>query len=112
MRAEQTSGRWDVVTARAVAPLERLAGWCLPLVRPGGLLLAMKGDRAADELAEARPTLARLGATEALVQRVGEGVVTPPTTLVVVRAGDLPVDGAPSGRRSTEGSGRARRRST
>ena len=36
-------GGADVVTARAVAPLDRLAGWCLPLLRPGGRLLAMKG---------------------------------------------------------------------
>ena len=36
-------GLADVVTARAVAPLDRLAGWCLPLVKPGGTLLALKG---------------------------------------------------------------------
>lgn len=35
----------DVVTARAVAPMERLAKWSLPLLRQDGLLLAMKGDR-------------------------------------------------------------------
>ena len=29
-------GGADVVTARAVAPLDKLAGWCLPLLRPGG----------------------------------------------------------------------------
>ncbi len=44
-RAEDWAGRrtWPVVTARAVAPLDRLAGWCLPLLTPGGLLLALKG---------------------------------------------------------------------
>src|SRR4051794_31704933 len=34
-------GDSDIVTARAVAPMERLAGWCLPLLRSGGLLLAL-----------------------------------------------------------------------
>ena len=54
-RAEELHGELtaQVVTARAVAPLTRLAGWCLPLVAPGGSLLAMKGGRAASELAEA-----------------------------------------------------------
>ena len=57
-------GRWpgelsaDVVTARAVAPLERLAGLALGLVRPGGLVLAIKGAGAEQELARARPVLA------------------------------------------------------
>ncbi len=47
-RAEDLHGAWTAatVTARAVAPLDRLAGWCLPLVAPGGSLLALKGDRA------------------------------------------------------------------
>ena len=53
-------GRVDVVTARAVAPLERLAGWALPLLTPGGSLLALKGETARDELAEASPTLQRM----------------------------------------------------
>ena len=42
-----------MVTARAVAPLDKLARWCLPLLRPGGRLLAMKGSSAAEELAAA-----------------------------------------------------------
>src|SRR5918993_2701250 len=50
-------GGADVVTARAVAPLERLAGWCLPLLRPGGRLLALKGESAAEELAGTGPAL-------------------------------------------------------
>jgi 16S rRNA (guanine527-N7)-methyltransferase len=54
-------GRVDVVTARAVAPLERLAGWALPLLSPGGSLLALKGAKADQELAAASPTLQRMG---------------------------------------------------
>lgn len=58
-RAEEHRGRYDVVTARAVAPLERLIGWCLPLVAPGGSLLALKGESAERELAEASALLRR-----------------------------------------------------
>ena len=46
-RRAAVPSRFDVVTARAVAPLARLARWGLPLCRPGGMLLAMKGKSAA-----------------------------------------------------------------
>jgi len=78
----------DVVTARAVAPLGKLAGWCLPLVRPGGTLLALKGARAADELAAAESVLRRTGATAWRIQQMGLDVLEHPTTVVVVTAGD------------------------
>lgn len=44
----------DVVMARAVAKLVELVPWAGPLVRPDGLLLFIKGERAGDELHEAR----------------------------------------------------------
>lgn len=79
----------DVVTARAVAPLDRLAGWCLPLVRPGGALLALKGAQALEELTVAAPELTRLGAASWSVQILGSGIVDPPARVVrIVRAGD------------------------
>src|SRR5918995_972958 len=65
----------DVVTARAVAPLDRLAGWCLPLLRDGGRLLALKGDTAETELAASRAALTRAGAAAAEVVRCGVGAV-------------------------------------
>lgn len=54
-RAEELHGKntFDVVTSRAVAPLDRLSRWSLPLVRSGGEFLAMKGSSAEDELAAA-----------------------------------------------------------
>lgn len=58
-RAEDHRGRYDVVTCRAVAPLPRLVGWCLPLLAPGGRLVALKGSGAADEVAQAAPELGR-----------------------------------------------------
>jgi 16S rRNA (guanine527-N7)-methyltransferase len=87
-RAEDVAGEYsaDVVTARAVAPLERLAGWALPLLRPGGELLALKGERAAAELAEAAEVLKGFGVRTAELLHVGHGKVVPPTTLVRVVA--------------------------
>ena len=49
----------DVVVARAVAPLDKLVPWTLPLLRPGGLLLALKGETAAAEIAAAQDVLKR-----------------------------------------------------
>jgi 16S rRNA (guanine527-N7)-methyltransferase len=57
----ETVGSADWVTARAVAPLDRLVAWCLPLLRPGGSLLALKGARAAEELAEHAGAVRRHG---------------------------------------------------
>lgn len=79
--------RWegaDVVTARAVAPLARLAGWSLPLLRPGGMLLAMKGASAPDEIERDATAVRKLGGGPARIERCGTGVVDPPSTVVVV----------------------------
>ena len=81
---EQSSMAVDVVTARAVAPLDRLAGWTLPLARVGGILLALKGDGAADEVAASAAALERLGGGQIEVLTCGTGVVEPPTTVVKV----------------------------
>jgi 16S rRNA (guanine527-N7)-methyltransferase len=74
----------DVVTARAVAALDKLAGWSLPLVRVGGELLALKGSSAADEVLAAQDALERLGGGQAEVLQCGHGVVDPPSTVVRV----------------------------
>ncbi|MET0930929.1 MAG: 16S rRNA (guanine(527)-N(7))-methyltransferase RsmG [Aeromicrobium sp.] len=81
-RAEDVGATFDVVTARAVAALDKLARWCMPLVRPGGVLLAMKGRSAADEVQVATATLHRLGATSIVVTTYENGDV--PTTVVEV----------------------------
>ncbi len=86
-RAEEkaaTRMRADIATARAVAPLGRLAGWAAPLLRPGGQLLAIKGQSAADELAAARPVLSRLGVRSAEVLQAGHGRVVSATTVIRV----------------------------
>ena len=62
-RAEEFAGdlRAPWVTARAVARLDKLARWCVPLLAEGGTLVAMKGRSAAEELEEDRRALERLG---------------------------------------------------
>lgn len=83
-RAEDLHGRrtFDVVTSRAVAPLERLLRWSMPLVAPEGALLAMKGSSVDDELAAAQSVLAAYRCAVPEQRRLGEGLVSP-TTLVV-----------------------------
>ncbi|MER6301450.1 16S rRNA (guanine(527)-N(7))-methyltransferase RsmG [Kitasatospora sp. NPDC001539] len=91
-RAEEMVGKLavDVVTARAVAPLDRLAGWGLPLLRPHGQMLALKGDSAEQELADSRAGLTKLGAVEWSVISVGEGTLETSTRVVQVKAGESP----------------------
>lgn len=89
-RAEELAGQVaaDVVTARAVAPLRRLAGWASGLVRPGGTILALKGEQAEQELREASSTLRRLGLKQAEILRVGRDRVGPGTVVVRILAAD------------------------
>ncbi|PYC87584.1 16S rRNA (guanine(527)-N(7))-methyltransferase RsmG [Streptomyces tateyamensis] len=91
-RAEEMVGKISVqiVTARAVAPLDRLAGWGMPLLRPYGQMLALKGDTAEQELADSRSALTRLGAVEWAVIPVGEGALGAATRVVQVKAGESP----------------------
>ncbi|MCE1173971.1 MAG: 16S rRNA (guanine(527)-N(7))-methyltransferase RsmG [Propionibacteriales bacterium] len=80
-RAEEHQARYQVVTSRAVAPLARLVGWTRPLLARGGSMLALKGQTAAAELAEASGALSKAG----LVGRVHEvrvPVVDEPTWVI------------------------------
>jgi len=54
----------EVVVARAVAPLHQLVRWTVPLLTPGGRLVAMKGERAEQELTAAEPLLRQMGARQ------------------------------------------------
>lgn len=81
-RADEVHEEFDVVTARAVANLEKLGRWCLPLVRKGGVLLALKGQTAQQEVDAATKTLTKLGATTIVVTTYGDLEV--PTTVVEV----------------------------
>lgn len=55
-------GKFDCVTARAVARLPVLCEFCIPLLRVGGEFLPMKGKSGAEELAEAKNAMATLRA--------------------------------------------------
>jgi len=86
-RAEELAGRLpaaEVVTARAVAPLDRLAGWCLPLAAVGGRLLAFKGTGAAEEVAAHRAMIGRLGGGTPVLRRCGVGLLDEPATVVEI----------------------------
>jgi len=85
-RAEDLRGREhaEVVTSRAVAPLDRLARWSMPLVSPGGQMLAIKGAGAEKELAAAAGSIRRLGGTSTEVVRCGMAWADDPTTVVRV----------------------------
>lgn len=111
-RAEEMTLSVPVVTARAVASLDKLVRWSFPLLQPGGRLLALKGEGAQQELAQAQESgmLSRhgVGPTGAQVHLIGEGQVSDPVRVVeIVRpAGGGPgVSPAARGRR---GSGRGR----
>jgi 16S rRNA (guanine527-N7)-methyltransferase len=105
-RAEQMAGKIaaDVVTARAVAPLDRLAALALGLLKPGGIVLAVKGAKAAAEIRDAEQALRRLGVRDVEVLTAGSGKVDPAATVVRLRA---PMTVAAPGGRT--GSGTARR---
>ncbi|MET8098564.1 16S rRNA (guanine(527)-N(7))-methyltransferase RsmG [Streptomyces sp. NPDC005236] len=92
-RAEEVMGTLQpvhVVTARAVAPLDRLAAWGIPLLRPYGEMLALKGDTAEEELKASATALSKLGAVQTSVLHVGEGIVDPMSTVVRVEVGESP----------------------
>jgi 16S rRNA (guanine527-N7)-methyltransferase len=104
-RAEEKAAahiKADVATARAVAPLDRLAGWAVRLLRPGGELLAIKGQSAEEEIVAAQPVLSRLGVRSTEVLRAGHGRVVSATTVVRVVMGG-------HGREERAGAQRSRR---
>jgi 16S rRNA (guanine527-N7)-methyltransferase len=91
-RAEERSvaaavGRVDVVTARAVAPLPRLAGWCRALLPPGARLVALVGARTVQELPVLVPRLEAAGMRDVQVRAVGAALGGAATTVVVMTRG-------------------------
>ncbi|MFU8839524.1 MAG: 16S rRNA (guanine(527)-N(7))-methyltransferase RsmG [Nitriliruptoraceae bacterium] len=89
-RAEDLSrtdlgGAFDLVTARAVAPLERLVPWTIPYLRPGGLLFAVKGERWQDEVIDARTVLARAGAAVIEAPAPASGPAAGPRIVLIAR---------------------------
>lgn len=89
MRAEQAVDivDADVVTARAVSALDKLAGLTIPLLHGRGEVLAIKGRSAEAEIAKASKAIRKLGGSETSVLLVGAEVLEEPTTVVRIRVG-------------------------
>jgi len=84
-RAEDLGPRsFDVVTARAVARLPQLLTWTLPLARVGGVVLALKGSSAAEEVEETEGSPIARAAGPITIRQYGVGTIDPPTTVVLV----------------------------
>lgn len=89
-RADDLHGArtFEVVTSRALAPLERLLRWSMPLVAPQGALVAMKGSSVDEEIAAARGVLTECRCAEPERLRLGDGLLSPPTLAVRVAHAD------------------------
>ena len=82
-RAEEVLGRkFDIVTARAVAALDKLLRLCVPLLKPGGSLIALKGSKAAEEIEAAKKLQKKLGIASFEIQICGEKFLAEPTSVV------------------------------
>jgi len=102
-------GSVDVVVARAVAPLARLAGWALPLLAEGGTLVALKGETAADEVSRDDEAVRSVGGRAVRVHDCGEGIVDPLTRVVIVERGPAVARHDHAGARAVPASRRRRR---
>ncbi|MGH3090007.1 MAG: 16S rRNA (guanine(527)-N(7))-methyltransferase RsmG, partial [Rubrobacteraceae bacterium] len=69
-RSEKFRGRYDIATARALASLDVLVEYCLPLVKVGGYVVAMKGRLEDGEFERGRIAAKLLGADVAEVTGV------------------------------------------
>jgi 16S rRNA (guanine527-N7)-methyltransferase len=82
-RAEEVLDlKFDIVTARAVAALDKLLRMTVPLLKPEGSLIALKGTKAADEIEAARKLQKKLGIASFEIQIYGEKFLAEPTSVV------------------------------
>jgi 16S rRNA (guanine527-N7)-methyltransferase len=100
LTVRQRVGETDVVVSRAVASLDKLTKWSMPLLRPGGRMLAIKGERAEDEIGEYRRVMSSLGAVNERVVKCGADFLNPPVTVVVARRRAPTRESKRTGRRS------------
>ncbi|WP_313860933.1 16S rRNA (guanine(527)-N(7))-methyltransferase RsmG [Mycobacterium sp.] len=78
-------GERDVAVSRAVAALDKLTKWSMPLLRPGGRMIAIKGERAPAEVEEYRRGMAALDAVDVRVVTCGASYLRPPATVVIAQ---------------------------
>jgi 16S rRNA (guanine527-N7)-methyltransferase len=81
----QQAGEMDAIVSRAVASLDKLTKWSMPLLRLGGRMVAIKGEQAEEEIREHRRVMASLGAVDVRVMRCGAEYLDPSATAVVAR---------------------------
>jgi len=89
-RGEEVKAVWgtfDVVTARAVAPLGKLLGWTIPLLHEGGRLVTLKGQSAQDEIQSAAAEIKQFRLRDVRVVQLGSPYVEPATTVVTAHLG-------------------------
>ena len=85
-RAEEVEGgQFDVVTARAVAALDKLLRLCVPLLKPGGRVVALKGSKAPEEILEAKKLQKKLKIESFEIAVCGEKFLAQPTSVVETR---------------------------
>lgn len=77
----------DVVTARAVSALGSLAGLTIPLLKGKGVVLAIKGRSAEEEIQKASKVIRKLGGRETSILTAGEDLLEDHTTVVRIRVG-------------------------
>lgn len=80
-------GGSDAAVSRAVAALDKLTKWSMPLIRPNGRMLAIKGERAHDEVREHRRVMIASGPVDVRVVTCGANYLRPPATVVFARRG-------------------------
>ena len=81
-RAEEVGEVFDVATARAVSALPKLLRMTVPMVRKGGIVLALKGSKAADEIEDAKKLAKKLKIAGFEIVMAGEGLLSEPTLVV------------------------------
>jgi len=85
-RAEEVEGgQFEVVTARAVAALDKLLRLCIPLLKPGGRVIALKGSKAPEEILEAKKLQKKLKIESFEIVVCGEKFLAEPTSVVETR---------------------------
>ena len=78
----QPTLQYNIITARAVARLDKLAQYTLPLLAPKGFLLAMKGPNTTEEVNQARPTIKR---HQAKITSITKIPLTPTQTHTLIK---------------------------
>ena len=80
-------GEKDAAVSRAVAALDKLTKWSMPLLRTGGRMVAIKGEHAPDEVRQHRRVMEAMGAVDVRVVTCGANYLRPPATVVLARRG-------------------------